>query len=186
VSVVDKAVQDGIGEGGITEDLVPLIAGDLGDDEGGFPVVAVVKDFQEGADSVGRKRSQSPVIQNQKVDAGQGLQTFTQTAVGFGDGQFRQQSGYAGVEDLDSGLAGVMGQGASQVTLSNSAWPGDETVFVTPEPLAREKGLKERAVQTAPLAKVDVLDHGGLAQLSAFEPRRQMEAGALGHFLVDE
>ena len=45
--VVDDAVEDGIGECRIADGLVPVFYGQLGCEEGGSPVVAVVQDLQE-------------------------------------------------------------------------------------------------------------------------------------------
>jgi hypothetical protein len=49
VGVVGEAVEDGIGEGGIVEVLVPGADGELAGDDGGAGVEAVVEEFEEVA-----------------------------------------------------------------------------------------------------------------------------------------
>ena len=45
--VMDQAVQNGIGEGGIPDDVVPVLEGELARDEGGSSAGAVLDDFEE-------------------------------------------------------------------------------------------------------------------------------------------
>lgn len=44
---MDKAVEDGVGEGRIADHVVPVIDGHLAGDDGGSFLVAVLDDFQE-------------------------------------------------------------------------------------------------------------------------------------------
>ncbi len=44
VSVVDQAIQDGVGQGGIADDLVPAIDGDLACDDRGCVLMAILAD----------------------------------------------------------------------------------------------------------------------------------------------
>jgi hypothetical protein len=49
VGVVDEAVEDGVGEGGVAEDVVPVVEGELAGDERGAFAVAIVEHFEEVA-----------------------------------------------------------------------------------------------------------------------------------------
>ena len=49
VGVVHEAVEDGVGERGVTDDLVPVFGGELAGDQGRAPFVTVFEDFQEVA-----------------------------------------------------------------------------------------------------------------------------------------
>ena len=44
---MDEAVEDGVTEGGIADDIMPVFDGQLAGDEGGATTVAVVEDFEE-------------------------------------------------------------------------------------------------------------------------------------------
>ena len=62
VGVVNDSVEDGVGQGGNTNQVVPAVDGNLtGDDQRSF-VVAILDDFQEIARLVGSKRLWSPII----------------------------------------------------------------------------------------------------------------------------
>ena len=47
MGVVDDPVEDGVGDGGFADHVVPLGDGQLGGDQGGFASVALFKDFQK-------------------------------------------------------------------------------------------------------------------------------------------
>src|SRR5258708_34459063 len=47
VGVMDQAVEDGVGVGGVADQRVPLIDGELAGDDGGAMAVAVLEDLQE-------------------------------------------------------------------------------------------------------------------------------------------
>ena len=47
VSVVEDAVEDGVSEGGVAADIVPVLDGELGTEDGAVPGVKVVEDFEK-------------------------------------------------------------------------------------------------------------------------------------------
>ena len=49
MSVVHEPVEDGIGQGGLTDVVVPFVERKLAGDEGGFSVVPVIEYFEQVA-----------------------------------------------------------------------------------------------------------------------------------------
>ena len=49
VSVVNETVQDGVAEGWVADDVVPMFDGDLAGDDGRGATVAIIKDLQKVA-----------------------------------------------------------------------------------------------------------------------------------------
>ena len=68
VCVVDETVKNGVGDGGIGDDLVPVIDRDLAGDDGRAALMAVVDDLEEIATLVGGERSESPVVEDEQFD----------------------------------------------------------------------------------------------------------------------
>jgi hypothetical protein len=68
VGVVHDAIEDGVGVGWITDQIVPFIEGDLAGDDGGSPAVAFFEDFEKvvpcGASSGSSPQSSSHVELN--------------------------------------------------------------------------------------------------------------------------
>jgi hypothetical protein len=68
-SVVNDAVEDGVGEGWNVDQVMPAVHGNLaGDDERAF-VVAILDDFEQIARLIGGERFGSPVVQDEQFDA---------------------------------------------------------------------------------------------------------------------
>jgi hypothetical protein len=47
VSVVDEPIEDGIGDGRVGDDLVPIFDRDLAGDDGRSALVSIIDDFEE-------------------------------------------------------------------------------------------------------------------------------------------
>ena len=49
VSVVNEAIQDGVSQSGVTNNVVPMFNRDLAGDDGGGATVAIIEDLQKVA-----------------------------------------------------------------------------------------------------------------------------------------
>src|ERR1035438_7406955 len=67
VGVVNEAVEDGVGEGRIADDVAPLIDRDLAGDEGGAPSVAVLEDLEQVDALRLGEDLQSPVVEDEQM-----------------------------------------------------------------------------------------------------------------------
>jgi len=74
VGVVDEAVEDGVGDGGVGDRLVPVIDRQLAGHDGRAAIVPIVDDLQQIATLLLRQRGEPPVVEDQKLDACQGLE----------------------------------------------------------------------------------------------------------------
>ena len=64
---MDQAVQNGIGEGGIPDDVVPVLEGELARDEGGSSARAVLDDFEEIAAFDLVQGSEAVIVDSQEI-----------------------------------------------------------------------------------------------------------------------
>src|SRR5258707_9399259 len=69
VSVVDKAVQDGVAEGGVSDNVVPMFDGNLAGDDGRGATVAIIKDLQKVAPFGRIENRKAPVVEYQELNA---------------------------------------------------------------------------------------------------------------------
>ena len=67
VGVVDEPVEDGVGEGGVAEQVVPLLDGKLAGDQGGTGGVSVLEELEEVSAMAGVERGESEV-EDDEVD----------------------------------------------------------------------------------------------------------------------
>ncbi len=64
VGVVDDAIEDGVGQGGIADDLVPALDRQLAGDQQRAGVVAVLDDLEQIAALLGAERLGSPIVES--------------------------------------------------------------------------------------------------------------------------
>ena len=72
MGIVDEAIQDGVGVGGVTDDTVPGGYGELAGNDRRSAAVAVLKDFQKIVTGLFVERLETPVVQNQDLNMAQG------------------------------------------------------------------------------------------------------------------
>lgn len=85
VGIVDEAVEDGIGVGGIAEGIVPLLDGELAGDEGGAASIALFGDLEEFVAGLGVDGLEGEVVKDEQLDAEQGATEAGVAAVAAGE-----------------------------------------------------------------------------------------------------
>ena len=68
MSVVNEAVEDGVGEGRIADDLAPLLDRNLAGDDRGSELMGILEDFEEIALLGFGERRQAPIVQDQELE----------------------------------------------------------------------------------------------------------------------
>ena len=63
MGIVDEPVEDGIGEGGAADDVVPGVDGQLAGDDGGGAAVSVLEDLEQVAAFVRGEGGEAPIVQ---------------------------------------------------------------------------------------------------------------------------
>ncbi len=87
VGVVDKAIQHGVGDRGISNHIVPVVHGDLAGNDGRALLVAIFDNLQEIASLLVAQLLRSPIVQDQKVGLGQALEQLRIAAVASCQGE---------------------------------------------------------------------------------------------------
>src|SRR5258708_6493462 len=90
VSVVNKAIQDGVAEGGVADNFVPMLDGDLAGDDGRGATVAIIKDLQKVAPFGRIENRKAPVVEDQELNAAEGFEqaAIATLALARGDGRY--------------------------------------------------------------------------------------------------
>jgi hypothetical protein len=69
VRVVDDAIEDRVGVGGIADQLVAFVGGDLDGDDRRLAAVALFKNLEEVVTSGGVERLEPPVVEDEQLNA---------------------------------------------------------------------------------------------------------------------
>jgi len=92
VGVVDEPVEDGVGDGGVGDDLVPVIDRQLAGHDGRAAIVPVVDDLQKVAALILGQGGEPPVVEDEKLDSCQVLEQPGMTSVAACQRQGIEQS----------------------------------------------------------------------------------------------
>ena len=93
IGVVNEAVQDGIGQSWVCNDLIPVIQGQLTGDDCRSAFVAVFNDLKHITSLVIIEFFRSPVIENEKVGFGELLEDPAITSVASREGSVANSRG---------------------------------------------------------------------------------------------
>ena len=86
MSVVNEPVKDGIGQGRLADNVVPVFDRQLGGDQCRAPVIAVVEDFKQVSSPLIGQRRHSPVIEYNQIGSFKGRQQSNVSPVSLGEG----------------------------------------------------------------------------------------------------
>jgi hypothetical protein len=74
VGIVDEAIHDRVGIGGLSDELMPTVHRDLTGDDDGAACVALFKDFEKIVARCGVERVEAPVVEDEEFDTTDGAQ----------------------------------------------------------------------------------------------------------------
>ena len=126
MGVVNDAIEDGIGQRRIADDLVPTVDRHLAGDHDGTGVISVLDDLQQIAALLGVQRLGAPIVEHQQIDAGERVQMFCVSSVTAGEREGGEQARHAVIEDGQVFPAGLLAEGASEPAFANAAGAGDQ------------------------------------------------------------
>jgi hypothetical protein len=121
MGVVQEAIADGVGQGGVGEVVVPLGGRQLAGDDGGAVAVAVLEDLQHVAAFLVGDRRQAPVVDQEDVDAGELAEQADVGAVGAGEREVVKEPRGAAVVGAEAFAAGVGGESAGDEALPRAS-----------------------------------------------------------------
>src|SRR5260221_3149252 len=131
MGVVNEAVQNRVGVGGIPDHIVPGAHGELARDDRRAPPVSLLEDLQQVMTRLGIERFEAPVVQNEQLDAAECSQEAGVAPVTSGERKAREQLGHALIKDGSIVTAGLLAQRTSQTTLARAGPAVDHETVVS-------------------------------------------------------
>jgi hypothetical protein len=121
MSIVDEAVQDGVGVGGIPNNLMPGGQRKLGGDDRRSAAVSLLEDFEQIVTGAGVERLEAEVVENEQIGSAEGFDEARMAAVASCERQVLAELRPAMIEDGAIVAAGFLANGASQPADSDEA-----------------------------------------------------------------
>ena len=186
MSVVDDAVEDGIGVGGFADERVPRVHRRLAGDDGGAPPVALLHDLQEVLAGWGVEGGKPKIVKDKQVHPRQRPEQPGMAAVAAGKRQIAEQLGHTLVEDGAVVAAGFVAKRTGEPRLAEPSGAGDDQIVAGIDPAAGGKPLEHGPVELARMLVVDILDHGLMPEIGVFKPRFQAFVAAVTCLAVQQ
>jgi hypothetical protein len=125
VSVVNEAIQDGVAQSGVADDIVPMFDGDLAGDDGRGATVAIIEDLQKVAPFGRIENRKAPVIEDQELNPADGFEQAAISTVAPSNGKRLKQTRDAVTLDRAIVAAGFVAEGAGDPAFAE---PGRDSV----------------------------------------------------------
>ena len=115
MGIVQETVEDGVAEGRVTDEVVPVLDGELAGEDGATASVAVVEDFEEVVAALAGEGSEPPVVEDEEGGPGEPLDEAGIGAVALGEGEFVEETGEAVVAGGDAVAACLVAESADRL-----------------------------------------------------------------------
>src|ERR1700730_4199612 len=99
VCVVDEALEYGVGDGGISDNFVPAVDGQLAGDDDRTSLISVLDDLEQIAALIGVERLWPPVIKNEQIETSDSAQHLGVTAIGAAECKGGEETWHAVVRN---------------------------------------------------------------------------------------
>ena len=183
---MDETVENRVGEGRVTDGIMPRVDGKLAGHDRGAHGVAVLEELEQVVTVLRAEGGQPPVVDHEDVGLGERLEQLRVASVGSRDGQRTQQPGHAEVQRAVSVAAGAVGESARYPALSHAGCSADQDVEMLADPASIGEREDQLPVEPARVTEVDVLDAGVVLEPGSSQPVGEPSRVALGEFAVDE
>ena len=118
-----QPIENGIGQSGIANRLMPVFQRQLGGDHGGASPMALFDHFEQIVALLIAQGRQAEVVEQHEIGFGYGGQEFAVAPIGFGDGEVLKKPRQAQIERAEALTAGLLGQsckGVRKVLIRNA------------------------------------------------------------------
>jgi hypothetical protein len=171
VSVVNEAVEDGVGECWIADHVMPAIDRHLAGDERRRVIEAILDDFEQVAGLLRGEGFRPPIIQDEQFDPAEAFEQLAISPVATRQGESTKEAWNTLVKDGDILPAGLLAESAGKPAFAGATRSCDDEASPLADPVAGGELEEQRAVETARGAIIDVFDAGGLTKARRARPR---------------
>lgn len=186
MGAVDEPIEDGVGDRGVAEGLVPVTDRQLAGDDRGAGAGPVLDDLQQVGCPGSRHGLQAQVVEDQHVHPGPGRHEPGQATVGPRQHELVEQPGHPPVEGRVAAPDGGVGEGAGEEGLAHARRPRHQHVPVRRDPLGVGEGQHRRPVEPPRCPQVEVLDDRVAAELRGLQVAGEATVLAILRLPVDQ
>ncbi len=158
--MVYEPIEDGVAEGGVAYDIVPVLEGELTGDEGGSASVAVLEDFQQISSFDLIKRLEPEVVNDKECRFQEPIEESRVGAVGPCEPHFIEQPRESKVADAETVTAGMVPERTGEKGLAGTCRSGEERDLMAVDPVAASEAEDDGLVEATRRAEIEFFDGG--------------------------
>lgn len=162
MGIVYEPVEDGIGDGGIGDGLMPGSHRELTGDDCGSRAVPVIEDLEEFLVLAILTLCYAPIIYDKDLGSGDLLKKPGKAPIGLSKGEASEEFGDIEVECPMALAACLMGQGTGHKGLTAAGGTGDYDILVVCDPVARGQLFYLGSLKSPAVPEIQILYGGGL------------------------
>jgi predicted metal-binding protein len=125
MGAVDQAIQDGVGQRGIADVVMPVVHGQLAGHDAGTGSGTVVEEFEQIVAFPRTDGCDGEVVDDQHVDLGDRRESLGEAAIGMAEVKLLEQARCPNVQRTHTLSASLVGQGAREVRLAAAGRTSD-------------------------------------------------------------
>src|SRR6516225_3238997 len=124
---------------------MPAVDWDLAGDQRGAAAVTVFDDFQHVVTLLRPERLETPIVEDQELDAAEGAHNARVAAVAAGQGKIAEHTRDTLIEHRAVVATGLVAEVTSQPAFADAGWPFDDQILRLLDP--GDQGLEQRTVE---------------------------------------
>ena len=117
-----QPVENGVGDGGVAQIVVPAFPWQLTGDDGGPRAIAILEDLEQIVSVAIGDGPESPVVEHQDVDAGEAPQDGDVGAVRVRERQIRKEARQRTIDHAVALATGLLPERTGQIRLADARW----------------------------------------------------------------
>jgi hypothetical protein len=134
----------------------------------------------------GVERLETPIIEDQELDAGEGAQKTGIAAVAAGQREVGEELGDALIKDRTVVAASLVAERCRQSGLADAGRAAQDQIAMGTNPAALSQFFEQGSIEAAGRTVIDVLNTGLLAQPRITQARRQAPVAAVSELTIEQ
>ena len=120
MGIVNDPVEDGVGESGLADQVMPAVDRDLAGDQGGAAAVTIFHDLKHVVTLLGSEGFEPPIVEDQQLDAAEGAHQSREAAIAASERKIAEHPRHALIKHRPVVAAGLLTEGTSQPAFADA------------------------------------------------------------------
>ena len=178
--IVNDPIENGVGDGGFANHVMPTRDGQLGGDDGGSPMIALIEELEQIEPLLVGQPMRAPVVEDQQLDVCQLVDEAGKAPIEARHDNILEERRHPDIRDRVIETSRLMGEGACQPGLAGASLTCEDHLLPGLDPVALCEHEDLAAIKPTAGGKIDIFDAGiGKTHPRVVEPVGEAFVGAV-------